>query len=203
MCDDSRKLVAWIDGELSGEEMADMERHLGECSECRMRLGKYQQVSKAFDDYCDAVASVKASGRKPRMVAGLSLAAAALLAATVGWVLLRPHSERLRTPAPQAIAALPPVQLEAPAALNEAVHRGHTSPQEKEKAASLRRPRAPILAPEPAIQIAIPAESIFPPGAVPEGINFTADVSFGPDGTTRQIRLQPHLTGFERRTIQQ
>jgi hypothetical protein len=58
------------------------------------------------------------------------------------------------------------------------------------------------LLPQPAIQVAIPAESIFPPGAVPEGINFTAVVSFGPDGSPQQIRLRPRLTGFERSTVQ-
>jgi anti-sigma factor RsiW len=207
MCDYSEKLVAWMDGELSGEETADVERHCAECTECQTRLEKYQQVSKAFDAYCDVVTAVKTRPRRLRLVAGLSVAAAAVLAVAVGWVLLRSHSERLRAPAPQALAALPAAQLEAAVAPNETVHRRQAprelAAQEKVKSPSLPRPEVASLPPEPAIQIAIPAESMFPPGAVPEGINFTADVSFGPDGSARQVRLQPRLTGFERRTIQQ
>ncbi|HEY1866164.1 MAG TPA: zf-HC2 domain-containing protein [Candidatus Acidoferrales bacterium] len=47
---------------------------------------------------------------------------------------------------------------------------------------------------EPAIEIAIPAEAMFPPGAVPEGFNFTADLSIAPDGSASRIRLQPRLS---------
>lgn len=207
MCNYSEKLVAWIDGELSGEETGVLERHCRECTECRMRLEKYQQVSKAFDAYCDALAATKTRPRRLGLVAGLSLAAAAVLVVAVGWVLLRSHSERLRAPAPQALAALPAAQLEVAVAPNETVHRRHApwegAVQKKLQSPSLPRPEVASLPPQPAIQIAIPAESMFPPGAVPEGINFTADVSFGPDGSARQVRLQPQLTGFGRRTIQQ
>jgi hypothetical protein len=52
---------------------------------------------------------------------------------------------------------------------------------------------------EPAVEIAIPADAIFPPGAVPEGVGFTADVTIAPDGSARQVRLRPQLTEFERR----
>jgi anti-sigma factor RsiW len=198
MCDYSAKLVAWIDGELSGQEMADVERHCQECGECRTRLEQYQQVSSALNEYCDALAAVKTQPRRLRLLAGLSVAAAAVLAVTVGWILVRSHSERLLVPAPQALAALPAAQLKFPATPSETVHRRHL-PKERAQSA----PEAANLAPEPAIRITIPAESMFPPGAVPDGINFTADVSFGPDGSARQVRLQPQLTGFERRTIQQ
>jgi anti-sigma factor RsiW len=208
MCDYSGKLVAWMDGELSSEEMADVERHCEECAECRTRLEKYRKVSKAFDEYCDAATAIKTRPRRVRLLAGLSVAAAALLAVAVGWILVRSHSERLpAVPTPQALAALPAAQLEVAAVPIETAHHRHAprerSPQEKAQSPTLRRPEVASLSSEPAIQIAIPAESMFPPGAIPEGINFTANVSFGPDGSARQIRLQPHLTGFERRTIQQ
>ena len=42
---------------------------------------------------------------------------------------------------------------------------------------------------EPAIQIAIPADAIFPPGAVPEGVTYIANVSLGPDGVVQGIQL--------------
>jgi anti-sigma factor RsiW len=52
---------------------------------------------------------------------------------------------------------------------------------------------------EPAIQIAIPSDAIFPAGAVPDGVNFVADVTLAADGTAERLRLQPRLVKFERR----
>jgi hypothetical protein len=56
--------------------------------------------------------------------------------------------------------------------------------------------------PEPAVEIAIPGDAMFPPGAVPEGMNFIADVTLAPDGSTERLRLRPRLAGFERRQSQ-
>jgi hypothetical protein len=53
---------------------------------------------------------------------------------------------------------------------------------------------------ESMIRIAIPAEEMFPPGAVPEGMNFVADVTIAPDGSAERIRLRPQLAAFERST---
>lgn len=57
---------------------------------------------------------------------------------------------------------------------------------------------ADLAAPEPAIEIAIPSEAMFPPGAVPEGMSFVADVTLGADGSAERVRLQPRLVKFER-----
>jgi hypothetical protein len=43
----------------------------------------------------------------------------------------------------------------------------------------------------PAIQISIPADEMFPPGAVPEGVNFVADLSVAVDGSAQQLHLRP------------
>jgi hypothetical protein len=55
---------------------------------------------------------------------------------------------------------------------------------------------------EPVIQIAIPADEMFPPGAVPEGMHFAADLAIAADGSAEGLRLRPRLAGFERRTTQ-
>jgi hypothetical protein len=57
-----------------------------------------------------------------------------------------------------------------------------------------------IPANEPMIQIAIPADEMFPPGAVPEGIHFAADLTIAADGSAERLRLSPRLAVFERRT---
>lgn len=58
------------------------------------------------------------------------------------------------------------------------------------------------IANEPSVQIAFPAAAMFPPGAVPEGINFVADLSIGADGSVQQVRLQPQVFEPERRSSQ-
>jgi hypothetical protein len=58
------------------------------------------------------------------------------------------------------------------------------------------------VASEPALEIAIPADAILPPGAVPEGVSFDANVTIAPDGSAQQINLTPQLTEFERRSSQ-
>lgn len=55
---------------------------------------------------------------------------------------------------------------------------------------------------EPSVQIAISAAAMFPPGAVPDGINFVADLSIGADGSVQQVRLQPQVSEPERRSSQ-
>jgi hypothetical protein len=57
---------------------------------------------------------------------------------------------------------------------------------------------AELLPTEPAIEIAIPSDAMFPPGAVPEGVSFVADVTLGADGSAERLRLQPRLVKFER-----
>jgi hypothetical protein len=53
---------------------------------------------------------------------------------------------------------------------------------------------------EPPIQIDIPADAMFPPGAVPPGMRFTADLTIASDGSPERLGLRPRLAGFERRT---
>lgn len=202
MCDYARKLVAWMDAELTGNEMSEMERHLAECEECRTRVAKYRKVSNAFTEYCVATEATKV--RRKGMLAGaaVALAAAVVLAFVVGMILRRPRLEPVHVLVPEAAVASPVTQ-EAPAEAERTVLQRRAPGRTKLQHASGARREAVIPPMAPAIQIAIPAESMFPPGAVPEGINFAADVSFGPDGVARQIRLRPQLAGSEERIIQQ
>jgi hypothetical protein len=202
MCDYSGKLVAWIDGELIGDQMIDLQRHSEECGECRTYLAKYQQVSKTFDEYCLAVTTLNTRSRKSSLVAALRAVASVALAASLAMVWLGPRFVSPRDSMPPTVATVPAAHVETPPAPSETVHRHHAVPHRNAQTTSSLRPEALSLPGEPAIQIAIPAESMFPPGSVPEGVSFTADVSVGPDGLARQVRLQPHLAGFRGR-IQQ
>ena len=195
MCDHSGKLVAWLDGELGNDEMAELERHISACGKCRSQLESYQHVSARFDAYCDAVLSAKAHRRTlPRRVPVLTAVA---IAATLVLGLLR-----ARVPAVAPLSVQVQTQTAPPPSVVEKVPASvpsktvHPPPA---AAASTPRQTANWQPTERAIQISIPAESMFPPGAVPEGLNFLADLSIAADGSAEQIRLRPRLMEVERR----
>jgi anti-sigma factor RsiW len=198
MCEHSGRLLAWLDRELEATEMTTIERHVQECGECRTRVAEYGRISKAFDEYCTMEAANVHSGRSSWAPAISAIAAAAVIA-MLAWISFRPRVERsVPGVAPTVSTVRPqpaPEEIALPASRKSAHPRRMVS-----------RGAAPVQtanwSPEPAFQVAIPAESIFPPGAIPDGVNFIADVSLGPDGSPRQIRLQPQLMRFERRTIQ-
>ncbi|MGB7848422.1 MAG: zf-HC2 domain-containing protein [Candidatus Acidiferrum sp.] len=195
MCEYSGKLIAWLDRELEGGEMAEVERHVAECAECSGQLDAYEQVSKTFDAYCDAMMAARAYRRVPRW---MPVAAAAGLAAVgAALFLFLPRARYQPVVLSPSVVAVPAavVRETAPAPNKLAHHRRHAPPRPQTQNANW-------LPAERAIQIAIPAESVFPPGAFPEGVTFTADLSIGADGSAEQIRLRPRLIGFERRTTQ-
>jgi Putative zinc-finger len=211
MCDFATLLIAWLDGELGIGDAADVERHLQVCLECRSRVEAYSQVSRAFEAYYDAFCQAAMAAPRPKLsrhtlmvsaVAATAAVASLLLFASPGRVQLSPA----RAPAPMATsnivsqpdapaAASAPASVQTVPALEQrhgAEQAGHRAPQPR--FAENNGPPAAT-----ALEIAIPAEAILPPGAVPEGVSFTADVTIGPDGSAQQIRLRPQLTEFERR----
>jgi Putative zinc-finger len=180
MCDFSGRLVAWMDRELPDNEAADAERHVRDCSECRRRVDTYKQVSRAFVAHCDAVMEAT-TRRRPRWVPVLASAAAA---AAMLFLVFQPASVNQIPVRPRVADASPGSILETAPRPVKTVHR-------RRGIAPAKTPNANWALPETAIQIAIPVEAMFPPGAVPEGITFIADVSMAADGSVQGLRLQP------------
>ena len=210
MCDFSGKLIAWLDHELPADEGAEVARHLEACSECRGHLDAYKRVSSEFDAYCDETIASDVRRGVPRWVPVVSAAGAvaALVALFLAWW-PRTHVEPPAFhPAQVTVAASPAVVakvLPAPVSPVRKVHRRQVvAPVQIQKAiaAPAQSENAYFLPDEPVIQIAIPADEMFPPGAVPEGIHFTADLTIAADGSAERLRLRPRLAGFERRTTQ-
>jgi hypothetical protein len=179
MCNFSGKLVAWMDRELSDNEAVDVERHVRDCSECRGRVGAYREVSRLFVTYCDAAAKGATTRRKlPRWVPVLSSA----VAVAVLLLIFRPASiKQIPVPARVADASPSMVPETAPRPVKKA-HRRQVTP--------VKTPQATWAFAEPFIQIAIPAEAMFAPGAVPEGLTYIADLSMASDGSIQRLRLQ-------------
>jgi anti-sigma factor RsiW len=209
MCDFSGKLIAWLDRELPAEEAAEAERHLEVCSECRSEVDAYKRVSGEFDAYCDEEFASSVRRGVPRWAPVVSGAGA--VAALVALFLAMPRTH-VKSPAfhpPQvAVAASPAVvaaAVPASVSLAKRVHRRQAVALKSIRnanAAPAQNQNAYLLPDEPMIQIAIPADEMFPPGAVPEGMHFVADLTIGADGSAERLRLRPRLAGFERRTTQ-
>ena len=207
MCDFSEKLIAWLDGELPTDEASAVERHLKGCCECRSSLDGYQRMSTEFDAFCDAAVSMSAPCGIARWVPVMSGAGA--VAALVVLLLAMP-----RTPvappafhAPEAAAVAAPVGVSSatPTTSLQRIHRRHArtlASVRDTNPAHEQNQNGYLLSDEPVIQIAIPAEEMFPPGAVPEGMHFVADLTIAADGSAERLQLRPRLQGFERRTTQ-
>jgi len=163
MCEYSGRLIAWLDRELGDQEATNVEWHVGQCAECRCAVSAYQQVSGAFLLCYEATMTVKKPRNKPLWAWGGVAAAAAILAA---FLLTPPRTEKLAAHIPSPPHA-PPMAFERPLAPVARVR-------------SLPRPEpTPVLsqwiAVEPTVEVALPADALFPPGAVPAGFSFIAD----------------------------
>jgi hypothetical protein len=199
MCEFSTSLMAWHDGELPDDEAAAIEQHVRVCSECRQRLDACKKVSAMVNAYCDAALASQTRAMLPPWAPVLAAAASVALLLVI-FVHTRPQRAKPAAPAlamasaRTAATAAPPAVPQAASAIQRV--RNHSAAARAQHAqdaqASANWPPS-----EPAIQIAIPGEAIFPPGALPEGIDFVADVNIAADGSAQRLRLQPRLTGFE------
>jgi len=195
-CDCSEKLVvAWLDSELSNDEAAYMEQHLAACVECRTNVDDYKKVSVALQSYCDAAITSRTHHAALRV---LSYVAAAAAAVALAFSLLQSHP-RMVAPAVQPAPAIPSV-----VAVPDAKP-ASPAPSPRIKPVRVRRSAEPPQSSqtnsppaESAVQIAIPAEALFPPGAFPQGVAFVADLSIAPDGSPQRLHLEPNLIQFER-----
>jgi anti-sigma factor RsiW len=214
MCDFTEKLMAWVDKELSYNDAAVVERHLQGCPECRNQLDTYRQLSGAFDRYCDAYCDAVTASKPGRKLTRrvLTISGGVAVAAAVAMFFLLAARWRVQpaalgaAPIPRVIDAakalpLGQVAQPAPPVIRPVARIERRKRAEEVKQAAVQRQSEDTnsFASEPAVEIAIPADAVFPPGAVPEGIGFTADVTIAPDGSAQQVRLRPQLTEFERR----
>jgi anti-sigma factor RsiW len=183
MSDVQAKLVAWLDGELPSDEVVGVERHIEECKECRDRLAAYEKVSEIFDVYCDVVVAAKKHGRVSLWVPVLAGAAVATAMIFLAFPRARIEAPSIATPAIKAASVpvpAPPMPEPAP---RKTIRKRHAVAPVQEQIVRWQPAEA-------AVQIAIPAEAMFPPGAMPEGMNFIAELSIAPDGSVKQVRVR-------------
>ena len=216
MCELSTKLVAWLDGELEERNVAAIEQHLHSCRECRERAERYKNVSGMIRGYGDATLASREPRRTvPTWAPVLSVAATLmlLLAFVVRGRIGQSASMQPKV-AVTSVQQAPPQSMAPVAAAPVAtasVGAGSALPSQQARVHLKRTQREPIESANsglrnanagaewpagPAIEIAIPGEAVFPPGAIPPGFGFVADVNIASDGSAQRMRLHPQLTGF-------
>jgi hypothetical protein len=184
MCEFDKRLIAWMDCETEAVEALEIQRHLRVCTACSARAREYREVSRSFADYCGAIATRKNS-RRLRWAAWSATAAVAATAAMV-LLMFRPRVEEF----PFHHAAVP----KAPAMAFRIAPMKPPAPIElirRRPAANSVETSLPAWNLEPSIEIAIPVEAVFAPGAVPPGFSFAAELSIANDGSPRALRLRP------------
>ena len=210
MCDRSDKLILWLDLELPQDEADDLQVHVQTCVECRRCLAAYQHVSDSIGAYCDAAIE---SLTRPSLSIWTSMLAAA--AAIVFVVVGNGHLARERGQRPVSSATVTAVSSPTLAQHNEgqpnvrAVLNAPPAPAHKrsrtipsvslvrdggsaQQTQSLNPTRNASWIPAPAaVEIAIPAEAMFAPGALPQGVSFSAELVIAADGSAQQLRLHP------------
>ena len=184
MCE--QPLVAWIDGELHPLEAARVEDHVKECGKCAARVESYRGISDEVRVWSRAQphAPLRARWRVGRTAAWAAVAAAAVV--VLGAALYsRPEPRR-----EVALMTRPQVDLRAETRLSSAP--AVTAPVRTRERAVARRPAVePVVYAGAVVRVALPADELLPPGAVPAGTQILADVTFAADGSPTAIRLLP------------
>ena len=198
MCEYSDRLIAWLDEVVPVEEAAVVEGHLVTCGTCRESLIAYRGVSVEIKAYCQAVTD----GEVRRPVATWAFAASSVVAIAVAVVIWGGFSARARVkawPDPAAsvaTVAIPqqsePKDLE-PLRPHHSAAYGSVAPERMGRAhraetATTRAADLNWIPAEPSVEIVVPADTVFPPGVVPDGISFVADLSIGADGSATWLR---------------
>jgi len=172
MCEYSSKLIPWLDHELPPAEAEAVDRHLAECRVCHEQADSFRSVSDDFALYIRSAAALPARSHRRRFLVPAAIAAAVLL--TVFFRTPRPVST-VHTDIPQQAVQAPAIPQNAQVLIAKGgrsrVHR------------RIPKPAAPWIPAEPTIQVLIPADAIFPPGALPEGVGLVADLRLTADGS--------------------
>jgi len=205
MCEYSKRLVAWMDGELAESEAAKVEQHVRACPACGQCVSACEEICREFAAYYAAFTQTRPVARQQKVSGWVPIAASIVAVAAMLAIAFVPRLAK-QVPTIQQAAAIPSTvatsaiaETRAPA--SQPVAEDHYPSHRQQNAirvghhprgtAKLGSTKAKWVMIEPAIQIAIPADAIFPPGAVPEGVTYIANVSLRPDGSVRGIQLQP------------
>jgi anti-sigma factor RsiW len=193
-----------MDGELAKSEAAEVEQHVRACPACGKCVSACEEICREFAAYYAAFTQTRPVALRQKVSSWVPIAASVAAVAAMLMIAFMTRSAK-QVPTIQQAAAIPSTVETSPipkttAPASQPAAQDHYPPYRQQKAIRVGQPhrttkldstKAEWAIIEPAIEIAIPAEAMFPPGAVPEGVTYIANVSLGPDGLVRGLRLQP------------
>jgi anti-sigma factor RsiW len=180
MCEYSSKLIFWLDHELPPAEAEAVDRHLAGCRQCREHVDSFRNVSDAFALHIRDTAALPAGSNRRWFLVPAAIAAAVLVAVFFRTPRQTPN---VHTDIPRQAVQAPAVAQNAPLLIAKAP-RPHVHLR-------TAKPATPWTPAEPTIQLLIPADSLFPPGALPEGVGFVADFRLASDGSPGGLISRP------------
>ena len=150
------------------------------CRECREQAHSFRDVSHAFALYIRETAAPPVRSNCRWLLFPAAIAAALLVACFCERLgQLRMSTQHSAT----SRAELPRFPRTAPVLIAKAA-RPHVHRRTAKRA-------APWMPAEPTIQLLIPADALFPPGALPEGVGFVADFRLASDGSPGGLISRP------------
>jgi hypothetical protein len=181
MCKFSAKLILWLDHELPPAEAEAVDRHLAECRECREQADSFRNVSDDFALYIRQAASQPARSNRRRFLVPAAIAAAAVLAVFLLTPRQIPNAHKDVTPRASQVSAIP----------RKAVVTVAKAARPRVHPRQIQKPATPWTPGQPTIQVLIPADALFPPGALPEGVGFVADFRLAAEGSPGGLISRP------------
>jgi len=196
MCELRDKIMAWLDGEIPGGEATEIERHIHRCEECKQRMASYKEISAAIVSHCESrfISRVRPPLRlrsKPVFAFAAAAALVLVLARHAGHE-RRPSQLQVNEVVQSAVPGIAGKSLVAPdGSSSKPVHRQGSIRVSARPEPQRYARKGNSVSGESVVQITIPAESMFAPGAVPQGASFSAELILAPDGSAQSIRLHP------------
>ncbi len=182
MTEHPRNLAAWLDDELGADESSAVTRHVELCGECQARARSYGQVSGMLSEL---ELERKTSRRWRAAVVWAGAIAAAVLLAVALWPSKSagPLVARDEPVTPKTTVHVESIDVVPTRTTVKRVHR---------RKQVVQAPVQPAMYTDgPVVRVAIPAEALFAPGAMPAGAEIYADLVLAADGSARELRLLP------------
>src|SRR5215469_13680001 len=144
MCEYSKRLVAWMDGELAESEAAEVEQHVRACPACGKCVSACEEICREFAAYYAAFTQTRPVARRQKVSGWVPMAASVAAVAAMLVIAFMTRSAK-QVPTIQQSAAIPstgktsPIpKTTAPASLLAA--EDHYAPYRQQKAIRVGQP---------------------------------------------------------------
>ena len=106
MCEYSKRLVTWMDGELSESEAAEVEQHVRACPACRQCVSACEEICREFAAYYAAFTQTRPVARRQKVSGWVPIAASMVAVAAMLAIAFVPRLAK-QVPTVQMEAAIP------------------------------------------------------------------------------------------------